>query len=55
MTISVICSELLILLGDQLSLTVHVECLVTGYFAVFKVKVTVKVLNFSECLPGQYL
>ena len=26
-----------------------------GYFAVFKVKVTVKVLNFSECLPGQYL
>ena len=24
-------------------------------FAVFKVKVTVKVLNFSECLPGQYL
>ena len=31
MTISIICSELLILLGDQLSLTVHVhklECLV---------------------------
>ena len=26
-----------------------------GCFAVFKVKVTVKVLNFSECLPGQYL
>ena len=24
-------------------------------FAVFKVKVTVKVLNFSECLPRQYL
>ena len=31
MTISIICSELMILLGDQLSLTVHVhklECLV---------------------------
>ena len=26
-----------------------------GCFAVFKVKVTVKVLIFSECLPGQYL
>ena len=26
-----------------------------GCFAVFKVKVTVKVLNFSECLPRQYL
>ena len=26
-----------------------------GCFAVFKVKVTVKVLNFSEYLPGQYL
>ena len=26
-----------------------------GCFAIFKVKVTVKVLNFSECLPGQYL
>ena len=26
-----------------------------GCFAVFKVKVIVKVLNFSECLPGQYL
>ena len=26
-----------------------------GCFAVFKVKVTVKVLNFSECFPGQYL
>ena len=26
-----------------------------GFFAVFKVKVIVKVLNFSECLPGQYL
>ena len=26
-----------------------------GCFVVFKVKVTVKVLNFSECLPGQYL
>ena len=25
-----------------------------GCFAVFKVKVVVKVLNFSECLPGQY-
>ena len=24
-----------------------------GCFAVFKAKVTVKVLNFSECLPGQ--
>ena len=31
MTVSIICSELMILLGDQLSLTVHVhklECLV---------------------------
>ena len=28
MTISIICSELLIFGGDQLSLTVHVECLV---------------------------
>ena len=28
MTISLICSELLILLGDQLSLTVHVHKLV---------------------------
>ena len=26
-----------------------------GCLAVFKVKVTVKVLNFSECLPEQYL
>ena len=26
-----------------------------GCYAVFKVKVTAKVLNFSECLPGQYL
>ena len=26
-----------------------------GYFAVFKVKVTVKVRNFIECLSGQYL
>ena len=26
-----------------------------GCFAVFKVKVTMKVLNFSECVPGQYL
>ena len=26
-----------------------------GCFAVFKVKVTVKVLNFGECLPRQYL
>jgi len=26
-----------------------------GCFAVFKVKVTVKVMNFSECLPGQYI
>ena len=26
-----------------------------GCFAVFKVKVTVKVLNFSECIPGQYV
>ena len=26
-----------------------------GCFAVFKVKVTVKVRNSSECLPGQYL
>ena len=44
--------------GDQLSLTVHVhklECLMKGCFAVFKIKVTVKVLNFSECFPGQYL
>ena len=49
MTISIICSELLILGGDQLSLTVYV------HKAVVKVKVTVKVLNFSECLPGQYL
>ena len=28
MTLSIICSELLIFWGDQLSLTVHVECLV---------------------------
>ena len=49
MTISIICSELLIFGGDQLSLTVYV------HKAVVKVKVTVKVLNFSECLPGQYL
>jgi len=28
MTISIICSELLIFGGDKLSLTVHVECLV---------------------------
>ena len=45
--------------GDQLSLTVHVdklECALSkSRFAVFKVKVTVKVLKFSECLPGQYL
>ena len=60
MTICIICSELLIFWGDQLSLTVHVhklERLVKRLlcFAVFKVKVTVKVLNFSEYLPGQYL
>ena len=44
--------------GDQLSLTVHVhklECLVKRLFAVFKVMFIVKVLNFSECLLGQYL
>ena len=44
--------------GDQLSLTVHVhklEFLSKGCFAIFKVKVIAKVLNFSECLPGQYL
>ena len=41
--------------GDQLSLTVHVrklECVKRSH-AVFKV--TVKVLNFNDCLPGQYL
>ena len=44
--------------GDQLILTVYVhklECLVKSCFAVFKVKVTVKVLNFSECLARKYL
>ena len=45
--------------GDQLSLTVHVHKLFItlwkGCFAVFKVKVTEKVLNFSKRLPGQYL
>ena len=39
--------------GNQLSLTVPVRKL--EYLAVFKVKVTVTVLNFNECLPGQYL
>ena len=44
--------------GDRLSLTVHVhklECLVKRLLCVFNVKVTMKVLSFSECLPGQYL
>ena len=44
--------------GDQLSLTVHVhkqECFVKRLLCVFNVKVIVKVLNFSECLPGQNL
>ena len=56
MTTSIIFSKLLILLGDQLSLTVHSwSVLWKGCFAIVKVKVTVKVLNFSECLPGHYL
>ena len=44
--------------GDQLSLTVHVhkqECLVKRLLCCIQVKVTVMVLNYSECLPGQYL
>ena len=45
--------------GDQLSLTVHVHKLKSvlwqDCFSVFKLKVTAKVLNFSECFPGQYL
>ena len=45
MTISIICSELLIFLGDQLSLTVHVH----------KLECLVKRLLCFECLPTQYL
>ena len=49
--------------GDQLSLSLW-QCMFIswsvlwkGYFAVFKVKVIliVTVLNFSDCLPGQYI
>ena len=41
MTISIICSELMILLGDQLSLTVHVhklECLVKRLLCCIQVQ-----------------
>ena len=58
MTISIICSELLIFGGTSLvwqCLFISWSVLWKGCFAVFKVKVTVKVLNFSECLPRQYL
>ena len=58
MTISIICSELLIVFGDQLDwqyMFISWSVLWIGCFAVFKVKVTVNVLNFSECLPRQYL
>ncbi len=58
MTISIICSELLIFGATSLvwqCMFISWSVLWKGCFAVFKVKVTVKVLNFSECLPGQYL
>ena len=58
MTISVICSELLIFGATNLvwqCMFISWSALWKGCFAVFKVKVTVKVMNFSECLPGQYL
>ena len=58
MTISIICSELLIVLATNLvwqCMFISWSVLWKGCFAVFKVKVTVKVLNFSECLPRQYL
>ena len=58
MTISDICSELLIFLATNLvwwCMFISWNVLWKGCFAVFKVKVTVKVLNFSVCLPGQYL
>ena len=32
-----------------------VECPVKNWIALYKVKVTVMVLNVSECLSGQYL
>ena len=59
MTMSVICSELLIFWGAT---NLVWQCMFISWsvlwkdcFAVFKVKVTVKVLNFSKRLPGQYL
>ena len=58
MTISIICSELLIFLETNLiwqCMFISWSVLWKGCLAVFKVKVTVMVLNFSECLPGQYL
>ena len=58
MTISIICSELLILLSDQLSLTMHVhklEYLVKRLLCCIQGEGHSEVLNFSECLPGQYL
>ena len=56
MTISIICSELLIFMATNLvwqCMFISWSVLWKGCFAVFKV--TVKVMNFSECLPGQYL
>ena len=43
--------------GNQLNLTVHVHQLEWSVLwkGCFKVKITVKVLNCRECLPGQYL
>ena len=51
MTISIICATNLVWQCMFISWSV----LWKGCFPVFKVKVTVKVLNFSGCLPGQYL
>ena len=58
MPISVICSELLIFLATNLvwqCMFISWNVLWKGCFAVFKVMVTVKVLNFSKCLPRQHL
>ena len=48
MTISIICSELLIFWGDQFSLTVHVECLVKRSQWRFWTSVNVCPVNISD-------
>ena len=57
MTISVVSSKLLVLFATKLGLIVQhhkLECPVEKWIAAFKVKVTAKVQNVSECLSRWY-